>query len=322
MTTRPLLVSGIGKRNALLRLLKQECALYGMDVLGCDAAPFPPARVEVDHFEVVPLASDSAFVAAFAAILERYAPLAHMTLIDPEIPLLGGLERDGACGGSLLLHPVEDTARLCEDKYAFYDFLTENALPGVPTFLAPPAQFPFIRKDRRGSAASGFHVFHAPADLAPHFEQNHDPRYIFQPFCAGTHYCIDAYYALADGTLVDCCVKEVLSKKDGESYLLRAAVRDPFVDLLRQIGSTLPLRGIVNLDIYLDDGVLKIMEINCRIGGNYPASYAFGCNLLAHMLADIHGEAPAPAYSPSSYIVGGYISKYFAFTDVYTGSRQ
>jgi carbamoyl-phosphate synthase large subunit len=316
VSTRRLLISGIGKRNALLRLLRQECAHYGVEIVGADASMLPPARVDVERFAITPLASSATFKSAYAALLREHTASAHLTLVDPEIPLLGDMENEGLSVDSKLLHPIASTARLCEDKYAFWEFLRQHGLPDIPTFLAPLKQFPFIRKHRSGSAASGFAVFQDSSDLLRHEVENRDPRYIFQPFCRGQHFCIDAYFSLVHGRLVDSCAKEVLDKKNGESFLLRSAPRDRFTDVLVKLGSVLPLRGIVNFDIYVENDDIRIMEINCRIGGNYPASHAFGCNLLKHAMSEILGGVAAES-SFSPYVSGSHISKYFEFTHVY-----
>lgn len=73
------------------------------------------------------------------------------------------------------------------------------------------------------------------------------------------------------------------------------------------------MRGIVNFDIYDEAGELRVMEVNCRIGGNYPASHAFGCNLLRHLFAEIFDDGDV-RLSSSSYKVGQRIAKYFEFS--------
>ncbi|OZB49287.1 MAG: hypothetical protein B7X60_01670 [Polynucleobacter sp. 39-45-136] len=116
-----------------------------------------------------------------------------------------------------------------------------------------------------------------------------------------------------DGRLIDLCVKEILYKTNGESYTLRSHSPNEFIELLNQVGAALPLRGIVNLDIYRHEDKLVVMDINCRIGGNYQASHSFGCNLIKPMLVELMSkESLKTQYS--NYPAGQIISKFIAFT--------
>jgi hypothetical protein len=244
--------------------------------------------------------------------LLRNEVFAHFTIIDPEIPLWGEIEEESPDTFSRLLQPSRRAAVICEDKYAFFLAAKSSGIPVLETYLSAPAFFPYIRKDRRGSAASGFRVYRTPADEMAE-ESIGSGDFIYQPFCGGSHFCVDAYYSLDAGNLVDFCVKEVLVKSNGESYLLRSCPRDGFGEILRMAGELLPLKGIVNFDILDDSGTLKVLEINCRIGGNYPASHRFGCNLLERcfdeLFSSLDQQKPVAPY-PTDRV----IAKYFAFT--------
>ena len=310
---RNLLVSGIGKRNHLLRLIADECAEQGAVLIGADAVGLAPARAAVERFELLPPALDPDFGARYGEVLARQDVGAFITIIDPEIAVLGQLAGQGALDAARFLQPTAESSMICEDKLTFHQVLSARGVPTVPTYASPLESYPFIRKDRAGSAASGFQVFSDPTDLSAH-EDLTDHDSIFQPFCAGQHYCVDAYFSLSEGTLVDLCVKEVLAKRDGESYLLRSFPREGFVDLLRHLSGVLPLRGIVNIDVWDIEGELAVMEVNPRIGGNYPAAHAFGVNLLRHMTREGLGEIDSkPSFSP--YEPGLLVSKFIGFSD-------
>ena len=62
MTSAGVLVSGIGKRNHVLRLLADECAQRGVELIGGDASPLAPARVEIPRFEQLPFACEARFL--------------------------------------------------------------------------------------------------------------------------------------------------------------------------------------------------------------------------------------------------------------------
>jgi len=311
---KSIFVSGIGKRNALMKLLKKEAASHDVGIAGADAQIFPPAKCEVDVFYQLPKASEKNFIDAYAGMLKEANAHGHLTLVDPEIPILGDMEDSHLTGFSRLLHPSGPSARLCEDKLAFALKMEQNSISSIPTFLAPISTGRFICKDRKGSAASGFHVFDSIKDFQKNQPIKKEADLIFQPYCSGVHHCVDAYFALADGRLIDGCVKRVLNKANGESYLLESVAPTRFMEFINTISKVVPLRGIVNFDIYESGGELSVMEINCRIGGNYPASHAFGCNLLGHLFKEVFYADWISQPRFSEYRVGQYIAKYLEFT--------
>ena len=138
--------------------------------------------------------------------------------------------------------------------------------------------------------------------------------FIYQPFCGGAHYCVDAYFSLHDGHLVDVCAKQILEKSKGESFLLKSVVADGFVDMLNRVCKIIPLKGIVNFDFLDDAGTIKMLEINCRIGGNYPATHAMGCNFIEHMLNELMSGEPISGMAQSAYLPEQLVAKYFGFT--------
>ena len=311
MPRQSLNVFGIGQRNALLDLLKIECRSANLDLIGYDASPNCPAKQAVDpNFYTVPYAHLPQYLEAVEGLLEENNSLGHFSIIDPEIPPLCRLEMQHPEFPSTLLNATYSTALICEDKWLLHETLANSSIQVMPTSTKPIFDFPFICKDRSGSSASGFRVFANPTDSVGLLEDDH---VIYQPYCDGAHYCVDAYYSIREGLLIDFCVKEVLHKSKGESYTLRSECPLEFVELLHGIADILPMRGIVNFDIYKYKGEYVVMDINCRIGGNYPASHSFGCNLVKPMLDDLLGkELAIPSYG--NYSTNQTISKYLTFT--------
>jgi hypothetical protein len=309
-----ILISGIGKRNAFIRLLRTEANKHDIKIIGCDAQDFPPARFEVDQFQTLPLATDSNFSERLKELLLNAHIKGYMTLIDYEIVPLGILSGKSPELNSQYLHPVPSTSVACEDKYEFFLRMTKAGIPVIPTALKPSFPTPYICKDRRGSAASGFRIFKTIEDANEVRAHQANSDLIFQPFCTAQHHCVDAYFSLATGELIDFCAKKVLNKVKGETFLLESVTPEPFVDILKSISGCLPMRGIVNFDIYVAGSEISVMEVNCRVGGNYPASHAYGCNLLNHLMTELLNPGAITKPSFSKYEIGKYIAKYLEFS--------
>jgi carbamoyl-phosphate synthase large subunit len=306
-----ILISGIGKRNTLIRLLKKEANIHNIVLIGADADNFPPARIEFENFIKISLASSSEFLPNYLSCLTGNNIDAFLTLIDYEIPLLGRINYCPESSHPTLINPNFSTALLCEDKYQFSIVAKNNDIKVLPTSLEPLSEYPFIRKDRRGSAGSGFKIYNGPQDLDGEIKS--EGKFIYQPLCNGAHYCVDVYFSIYTHKMIDFCVKKVLNKSNGESFLMESMEPGKFIPFIERISNWIQLRGIVNFDIYEENGELILMEINCRIGGNYPASHAFGCNLLQHMLFEIVNKK-ASSIQSKPYKPGLLVSKYFEFT--------
>ncbi|MEA9601205.1 ATP-grasp domain-containing protein [Polynucleobacter sp. MG-28-Ekke-A2] len=304
-------VFGIGKRNALLELLKAECNDANISLNGYDASPYCPAANAVQpNFFVVPPAKSSEYLMSVENLLQEHQSIGHFSIIDPEIPVLGQLERKGVLS-SQLLNSTYSTAIICEDKFLLFKTLNDFGIGVISTSTSPEFNYPYIFKDRFGSGASGFSVIHS--EDVVRVAKGGD--LIYQPYCTGEHYCVDAYFSIWTGKLIDLCAKEVLYKSNGESYTLRSQSPGEFINLLNQVAAVLPLRSIVNFDVYRHEDGLVVMDINCRIGGNYPASHLFGCNLLKPMITELISKSPVLP-SHTSYLENKTISKYLAFTSL------
>lgn len=314
--SRYFVISGIGKRNKLLSLFRHECSIRDIKLLGLDASLVPPAKYQLECFSQVPLASDNLFIAEYNRLASN--SLGCLTIVDPEIVPLSLAAEIGGLGDSIFLHPSYHACKTCEDKLAFFEFANYNGIRAIPSSVKPDFAYPMVVKDRAGSCSSGFAVIPdsvALADIVAN--KSCSPGIIYQPFCDGIHYCIDAYFSLNSHQLVDLCVKLVENKQRGESYVLTTVKADRFIDLLNDLAAIFVFSGIVNFDIYDWMGALHVMEVNCRIGGNYPVSHLVGVNLIAKMLDELTSSADySNGFCLSNYQSGLTCVKYFDFSIV------
>ncbi len=281
---KSIIVFGIGRRNHLIELIKDECHKRNIDLIGCDASPYAAARSIVDGFYQVPYASDASYLTACESLVRRLTPLMYLTIIDPEVSALGQITTGNPNLTSIYGNTEMKSALLCEDKLNFYKYLKSRNVSVVETSETPVFNIPFIEKDRKGSCGSNFVIHKDNANIA-----QIEGR-IFQPLINGQHYCIDAYFDLFSGELIELCAKEVIEKRNGETYVAKIVNRDQFTDLIQSASNAISFKGIVNFDIWKHQDELIIMEINARIGGNYPMSHMTGCNLVGLLLDQLIGD--------------------------------
>jgi hypothetical protein len=276
-----------------------------MQIVGCDCLLNPPGRYDTDLFYQVPKITDPAYRDNILQILSESNASAVTTLIDPEIPLIESISR---ISGIPSLNGSKQVHGTTYNKLNLFEHCSKHNLPVVPTSTQQDFRPPFIVKDQCGSAASGFRILNSNEDVQ--FNNN----LIFQPLVTGKHYCVDTYFSIYTGEMLEICVKEVLSKDSGESYVIHSVDRSIVLSLVYRIADTLDFRGWVNFDIHEYEGDLCLMDVNNRLGGNAPASVLFGSNLLDLAINEICGEVSNPSFS--SYRLNQTILKTFCFNPV------
>ena len=304
-----ILISGIGKRNSFVRILNSLAKKFNIDIIGADCSNKPPARIEVNKFYKILPAYNKNFRKNLNSIIKKNKINACISLIDPEIPFLSDVEK---LSQVRMFHPNNQISSLCEDKYKFYLSAKKAGISTIQTSIKPFKKYPFIVKDRFGSASSGFKIIFNKNFYDYNLVNN---NYVFQPYCDGRHFCVDAYVSYYTGDLIDFCIKEVLNKKNGESFVFRSIISKKITSFVEEICCWLPFKGFINFDIYEDQGILKLMEINCRVGGNYIASHKFGCNLIDFFLSEVTNSSPT-FKSYSNYKKNKYVFKFYEFSNI------
>lgn len=301
---KSIMIFGIGKRTHLLDLFRNHCSRANLFLYGCDASCYAAARNYVNNFFLVPYANESNYVKRVCEVLEQIRPLGFLTIIDPEIVSLGVLSRTTSNDYGEYLNPCVETSLICEDKYKMYLHLKASGVPVVETSLEACYDVPYISKDRSGSCGSNCVVYMKKKDIISSSYK------IFQPYMSGPHYCVDAYYDINTNELRECCVKEVIEKRNGEAYTLKTVQNKPFISLLEALGKSIVLKGIVNIDVYADNGRLVVMEVNARIGGNYPVSHLAGADFIDLLLRQLLNQALPEKFS-LCYEIGSVFAKSF-----------
>ena len=104
---------------------------------------------------------------------------------------------------------------------------------------------------------------------------------------------------MTDNALVTCVSKRSSTSATARVICCAAAPQTASSKSCDRVSDVVRMRGIVNLDIYDVNGHLAVMEVNARIGGNYPASHVLGVNLLRHVFAEgVDHAVPDPAFHP------------------------
>ena len=169
---------------------------------------------------------------------------------------------------------------------------------GVPAPLPwPECDFPVLAKPSSRSGSQKVSVFHTLEDLHAHQKTCAD-EWVLQEFVPGPSYSIEVvgrsgkYQPLQVTDLqmdasYDC--KRVLAPTE-----LKPALISEFEKIAKQIAEQMALKGLMDVEVILDNGTLKVLEVDARLPSQTPTVvfWSTGINML-EMLADLfmrHGS--------------------------------
>lgn len=220
----------------------------------------------------------------------------------------------------LRMVPVPDVATLdlLEDKWSFYAFCNQHALPVPLTrlvgtkeaidFDAVAAEFgvPFVLKPTNWSGSLGVHIVTSRA----YFEQHilGDGRYVFdtlivQQFIAGKDACLSV---LANrGRLLALAIQQPIMERI--EFMPNAGLEH----IASQICSASVYHGVMNLDVRIEKqtGKLFLIEANPRFYASLTASVACGLNFVEESLALTEGVV-----QPKRLVAGRFEKRHPLFT--------
>ncbi len=182
---------------------------------------------------------------------------------------------------------------------------------GIPTPEPwPKANYPLIAKPSQSSGSRGVRVLTSPAEMDDGMsrlvasdslvmeEFLRGPSYSLEIVgCSGYHLPLQVTELFMDEAF-DC--KRVVAPADLSGTLI-----DQFNETAIHIASSLSLTGIMDVEVILHEGELKVLEIDARLPSQTPTAvyWSSGINMLC-LLRDIFTRNTLTAYEPLTDVRG------------------
>lgn len=279
---RTILVSGtsgiIG--YGILKSLRQshpDCRLIGTTVYERSAAP-----AFCDVFEKAPMTNHASYIPWLLDVIRRHD--VAMVIPGIEVDVVAWNEHRATIeqSGAQVLLNDPDLIRLCADKWQFYQSLVKHHSPyAIPTSLEfdeISQRFPLLLKPRKGSGSKGIVVVNDSDDLRQHLGATAQGMMI-QPVI-GTEeeeYTTSAFFDRDSKLCAFHTLRRTLSEA-GFTETAETVELDCVQDALLHFGKIFTPVGPTNFQFRLDDGKLKLLEINPRISSSTSLRAAFGYN--------------------------------------------
>lgn len=298
---RNILILSAGTRDKVVQYFKKELEGRGR-VIATDCSNIAPAVYDADAFYLVPRISDPGYLEMILDICRKEEISGVFSLIDPELSLLAKeRERFLAVGTTPIVSEYE-LVETCFNKYRMFQLLKRLSIPTAQCYIDRESfhqamergeiAYPVFVKPICGSASIHINRVSSDKELDVLFELYDD--LMIQQFMDGQEYGADLYVDMLSGKCTGLFVKKKLKMRAGETDKSVSYKDERLFAMLRDFAETCGFRGMIDIDIFEQNGEYYISEVNPRFGGGYPHAYACGVNLPRAVINNLMGiENPA-----------------------------
>lgn len=295
-----LLFSCIGKRGYIAQLFRAHMA-PGDRIIGTSNTRWTSGFSACDAGHLMPPISDPAYPDAVIELCRRERIDGLLSFFDMDVHRLSGLKEELTRMGVKCFIPGKEAADISFDKVRTAEFLREQGIPTPRTFteLGPVREalrngeiaYPLFVKPRRGFGSRN--TFKVENDRQLEVLFGLEPDMIVQVALGGDAYDFDILNDLQGRPLSVVSWRKSLSRM-GETEQAETVHDATLQDLGVRLATALGHAGPLDADLFMENGVASVLEINLRFGGGYPVSHFAGADFPGMIVRIVRGEDVAP----------------------------
>lgn len=270
-----ILICSVGRRVKLVEYFKKELQKINGKVVAIDCDPTAAALHYADIYEVVPRIDHPDYFHRIKNLCNKYKINGVLSLIDPELTLLASHKEKFEKHGIRVIVSDERVVNLCYDKYLTTEFLKENDIPSVPTYIEidkvlrdlenSKIQFPLIVKPNNGSASIGICKVNSIKELNLFHDETQ--KLIVQPFITGEEFGVDCYIDILTKKTTNIFMKRKIKMRAGETDKSVSVKDSSLKHVIDKLIFALQPVGPIDIDCFKTENGYMISEINPRFGG-------------------------------------------------------
>lgn len=314
-----ILLTSVGRRSYLVDYFKAALKL-GDEVHVANSTKLSPAFMIADKAVVTPLIYDPEYIPFLMHYCYENKINAIIPLFDIDLPILAANKDNFIKIGVKVIVSSIDVIDICNDKLRTFNFLVDNHFATPKTFIDQKelrfainngeVNYPLIIKPRWGMGSIGLYqvdndeelqvlINKANRDIANTYlkYQNRidlEKSVIIQEKLEGQEYGLDIINDL-NGNYQTTVVKIKHAMRSGETDCAETCKNAMLENIGEQIAEK--LKHIANLDVdaFIVNEKVYILEMNARFGGGYPFTHQAGVNLPKAIVHWLNNESANPS---------------------------
>lgn len=267
-----------------LRMVK-----YPVRIVASDSNPISAGFFMSDAHEVLPEIDSKLYITRLFEIVEKHKIEILMPSSGYDIYQYSENKEKLLKLGALPVVSDKKTMERCRDKMQTFSYLSKKFdLPFTTLDYKRTSRFPIIAKPRYGKGSKGIVKIDNEKELK--YVQIKKDNLIFQEYLPGTEYTIDVLSDLECEPII--AVPRIrLETKAGISTMGKIVMDENISDTCKSIAKYLKIRGPCCIQMKeSEEGILKIVEVNPRLGGGTFFTTLAGANFPAMILDMVYGK--------------------------------
>lgn len=298
-----ILLTSVGRRSYLVQYFKN--ALNGAgQVHVMNSSDLSPAFCVADKATVSPLIYDKEYIPFLLNYCKENKIKAIISLFDVDLPILSKNKDKFEEIGTKVIVADEWVIDICNDKWKTYQFLIEKGFNAPTTFISldlaiesinkGEIDYPLMVKPRWGMGSIA--VFEAENEtelrvfydktkrkimksyLKYESEADIEASVLIQEKLIGQEYGLDVINDL-DGTYQNTVPKMKYAMRSGETDCAVTVNNSELKQIGKKLSDICKHPGNLDVDVFISEDKIYVLEMNARFGGGYPFSQMAGIDL-------------------------------------------
>lgn len=310
-----LLITSAGRRGYIIKYFRNALKECGGKVYVGNSNSLSSAFEYADGTVITPLIYDKEYIPFLLDFCKKKQIEVIISLFDVDLLILAQNKEVFRENGINVIVSDEEVIRICNDKWATYKFCIKNDIQVPKTYqkisevkqaiTGGELAFPVIVKPRWGMGSIGIFQADNAEELVVFVNKckaaiaNSYLKYetavdvensvIIQEKLNGIEFGMDVINDL-QGQFCSSVVRKKYAMRAGETDCA-VVVRDERISLFAQkLGMLLGHIGNLDVDIFVQEEKVYLLEMNARFGGGYPFSHLAGVDLPAAMIKWLRKE--------------------------------
>lgn len=262
---------------------------YPVRIVASDSNPFSAGFFMSDAYEVLPEIDSKLYITRLLEIVTKHKINVLMPSSGYDIYQYSANKEKLLKLGALPVVSDIKTMKICRDKIQTFDYLSKKfELPFTTLDYKKVKGFPLIAKPRYGKGSKGIVKINNENELK--YVRFNSENLIFQEYLPGTEYTIDVLSDMECEPIL--AVPRIRVETRAGISTVGTIVKDENIsETCKSIAKFLKIRGPCCIQMKeSNDGILKIVEVNPRMGGGTIFAALAGANFPAMILDMVNGK--------------------------------